>query len=42
MAMWKTEQIGVYYDKDKCHMTDRWPFKWWKLAHHLMYILEVY
>ena len=22
-------------------MTDRWPFKWWKLTHHLMYIPEV-
>ena len=27
MAMWKTEETGAYYDKDKCHMTDRWPFK---------------
>ena len=22
-------------------MTNRWPFKWWKLAHHLMYIPAV-
>ena len=27
MAMWKTEEIGAYCDEDKCHMTDRWPFK---------------
>jgi len=27
MAMWKTEEIGAYYDEGKCHMTDRWPFK---------------
>jgi len=27
MAMWKTEVFGAYYDEDKCHMTDRWPFK---------------
>ena len=25
MAVWKTEEIGVYCGK--CHMTDRWPFK---------------
>ena len=22
-----TEEFAVYYDEDKCHMTDRWPFK---------------
>jgi len=22
-----TEEYGAYYDEDKCHMTDRWPFK---------------
>jgi len=27
MAVWKTEKIGAYYDEDKCHMTDRLPFK---------------
>ena len=27
MAVWKTEEIGAYYDEDKCHMTDCWPFK---------------
>jgi hypothetical protein len=27
MAMWRTEEIVAYYDKDKCHMTERWPFK---------------
>jgi len=21
------EEFAAYYDKDKCHMTDRWPFK---------------
>ena len=26
MAVWKTE-ISAYCDEDKCHMTDRWPFK---------------
>jgi len=26
MAIWKTEEI-VAYCEDKCHMTDRWPFK---------------
>ena len=27
MATWKTQKIGARYDKDKCHMTERWPFK---------------
>jgi hypothetical protein len=27
MAIWETEGIGAYCDEDKCHMTDRWPFK---------------
>jgi hypothetical protein len=27
MAIWKTEEIGAYYDENKCHMTDRWPCK---------------
>jgi len=27
MAIWETEEMGVYNDEDKCHMTDRWPFK---------------
>jgi hypothetical protein len=27
MAIWKTEEIGVYNDEDKCHMTNCWPFK---------------
>ena len=27
MAIWKAEETGAYYDDDKCHMTDRWPFK---------------
>jgi len=27
MATWKTQKFGARYDKDKCHMTDRWPFK---------------
>ena len=27
MAIWKTEENGANYDEDKCHMTDRWPFK---------------
>ena len=22
MTIWKTEEIGAYYDEDKCHMTD--------------------
>jgi len=42
MAICNTEEFGVYYDEDKCHMTDRWPFKRWKLAQHLMYIPEVH
>jgi len=27
MAIWKTEEIGAYYGKGKCHMTECWPFK---------------
>jgi len=27
MAIWKTEETGAYYDEDKCHMTECWPFK---------------
>ena len=27
MAIWKTGEFGAYYDEDKCHMTDCWPFK---------------
>ena len=27
MAIWKTEEIGAYYNENKCHMTDRWPCK---------------
>jgi hypothetical protein len=23
MVIWKTEEIGAYCDKDKCHITDR-------------------
>jgi hypothetical protein len=27
LAICKIEEIGAYYDKDKCHMTDCWPSK---------------
>jgi hypothetical protein len=27
MDVRKTEEFGAYYDEDKCHMTDHWPFK---------------
>jgi len=42
MEIRKIEEIGAYYDKDICHMTDCWPFKLWKMAHHLLYISEVH
>ena len=27
MAIWKMEDTGAYYDENKCHLTDRWPFE---------------
>jgi hypothetical protein len=27
MTIWKTGEIGAYYDEGKCHMTGCWPFK---------------
>jgi len=42
MTIWKRQKIGAYHDEDKCHMTDLWPIKWWKLAHHLMYTPAVH
>ena len=42
MAIWKTEEIGAYYEEDKCHIIDCWPLKWWILAYQLMYIPEVH
>jgi len=42
MAICNTEEYCAYNDEDKCHMSDRCPFKRWKLAQHLMYIPEVH